>query len=227
MRAGGMFIQMRSEASERTRSSALGIGPHGRIGELDEGGARHHQGEGLVDELEPGLERLGEQRQAGHHGGGRLRQMGAEHALEAIGIALHHGGGRIALAQQLAEGRIVLEQDEAGRIDALRHQGFGHRTGAGPELDHRALGVGVHIGRHGARQRLAGRGHGADGEGLLDPGSDEAHLVVERNTVFLFLETAEVALDLLFDSAALQLEQPNLFLEFLFEELESRQRHRG
>ena len=47
-----------------------------------------------------------------------------------------------------------------------------------------------------------------------------------RNTV-LFLETAECVLDLLFDSAALQLEQPNLFLEFLFEELECWQRHRG
>src|SRR5436305_693480 len=83
------------------------------------------------------------------------------------------------------------EQDEAGRIDALGHQGFGHRTGAGPELDHRAFRTGIHIGCYGACQRLAGRGHGADGEGLLDPGSDEAHLVVERNTVFLFLETAE------------------------------------
>ena len=53
----------------------------------------------------------------------------------------------------------------------------------------------------------------------------------ERDAVLLLesllLEAAEMRLDLLFDSAALQLEEPNLFLEFLLEALECLQRHMG
>ena len=55
---------------------------------------------------------------------------------------------------------------------------------------------GIEIGRHGTGERLAGRRHGADRQGLLHPGADEPDLVVEPEDLLL-LEAPDLDLDLL------------------------------
>ena len=175
---------MRSEhcgagAIERARDRR-----HHRIGELHEGRARMHQCEGVIDETQAELERLGEQRQARHHRCRRLPQQIAEQPLDGIGIALHHRGFGIAHPQQPAEGRIELDQHQAGGVDALLDQRRRHRAGSGPEFDDVAVQAGIHEFRHGAGERLARRHHGAGGQRLLHPGAEKVHLVVETQALF-------------------------------------------
>src|SRR5260370_20467384 len=97
------------------------------------------------------------------------------------------------------------DQDEAGGVDALREQRLGDRPGAGGKLDDRTRPARIDIGGHGARERAARRGYGAGRERLLDPGTDEAHFVIETNAVLL-LEAADARLDLLFLRVGLLLE---------------------
>src|SRR4051812_49204595 len=96
-------------------------------------------------------------------------------------------------------------------------QRLGDRSGTWPEFDHRSVAMRIDILRHRAGERLARRCDGADCERLLDPGSDEPHLVVEAHAV-LALEAADlgldVAADLPFDAAERLL---HLFLERLLE----------
>ncbi len=146
-----------------------------------------------------------------------------ERAPQAVGIALHHGRGREARLQQPAEGRIEFDQHQPRRIDALLDDCLGHRTGARTELDDRARHVRIEVGRHGAGERLAGRRHGAERQRLLDPGADEADLVVEAEDLLL-LEAPEVGLellllqlDLLLDPLALEFELLLLVFELLLD----------
>jgi len=104
-----------------------------------------------------------------------------------------------------------LDQDEPGRIDALLHQGSGHRTGAGPKL--RSTGpfrvLWVHIGRHGARARLGSRG-------VTEP-IDRGFSIQERMKTHLVLvpRNDEYASRSSFNSATLQLEEPeSVFFRF-------------
>src|SRR5262245_56065344 len=175
------------------------------VGELHEGCARRHQAEGFEQEPQAHAQRLGDPRQAGYHPRRRLLQDAGQQALEAVGIALHHGRGRVARAQEPAEDRIELDQHESRRVNPLRDQRLGDRPGAGAKLDDRTRPARIDIGRHGARQRPARRGYGAGRQRLLDPGADEAHLVVEANAVLL-LEAADARLDLLFLRVELLLE---------------------
>ena len=101
--------------------------------------------------------------------------------LEPVGVALHHGRARIARAQQAAEHRVELDEDQTGRIDAVLDQRLGHRPRARTKLDDGAVGLEVDLSRHGAREELAGRHHGAGRQRLLEPGSDELDFVVDRS----------------------------------------------
>src|SRR5258707_1378263 len=74
----------------------------------------------------------------------------------------------------------------------------------------------IDIGGHGARERAARRGYGAGRERLLDPGTDEAHFVIETNAVLL-LEAADARLDLLFLRVELLLELFFVRLELMFD----------
>src|SRR5262249_20227909 len=121
-------------------------------------------------------------------------------------------GGRIARAQQPAEGWVEFDQHEPRRIDPLAEQRLGHRPGAGTKLDDRARPACIDIGRHGARERPPRRRHRAGGQRLLNPRSDEAHFVVEANSILLFEAT-----NACFDFLLLRVE---LLLEFLLVSLE-------
>jgi hypothetical protein len=96
-------------------------------------------------------------------------------------------------------------------------QCLGDRPGAGAKLDHGPFAVRIDVLRHSARERLARRGDGADGERLLDPRADEADFVVDPDAVLL--EAAKLCLDILpnlsLDTAERQL---HLLLEMLFEQ---------
>jgi hypothetical protein len=92
----------------------------------------------------------------------------------------------MAGAQQLAERRIELDEDEPLGVDPLFDQRCRHRTGAGAELDHLAVEVGVDEARHGAGEWLAGGRHRPGRQGLLHPGTQKMHLVVEAQTLFSF-----------------------------------------
>jgi len=98
-----------------------------------------HQRESVIDETQAEFERLGEQRQPRHHRCRRLPQQIAEQPLDRIGIALHDGRFGIAHPQQPTEGRIELDQHQAGGVDALLDQRRRHRAGSGPQLDDAAL----------------------------------------------------------------------------------------
>src|SRR5262249_30050100 len=127
---------------------------------------------------------------------------------------------------QAAEVGIELDQDKARGRNALRNQRLGHWPSAGPKLDHRPARIRVHIACHAARQHASRRCHRTDRQGVLDPGPDEAHFVVESDAVS-FLKPANAALYRLFQGAALALEKLDLLLELLFQELQGLQRHRG
>src|SRR4051794_36662582 len=199
------------------------------VGELDEGRARRHQVEGVKQEAQTHPQRLGEQRETGHHARSRILHQPGEQPLEAVGIALHHRGPGIARTQQPAEGRIELDENEPRRIGALRHQRLGDRAGAWTKLDDRTRPARIDIRRHGARERAARRRHRAERQRFLDPGADETDFVVEPDAVLLLeatdldaelallhlealLELAPVALELLLD---LFLERTLLLLEDL------------
>src|SRR5262249_41810477 len=104
----------------------------------------------------------------------------------------------------------------------------------------------IDITRHGAREHLARRCHRPNGQRPLDPGADEAHLVVNPNAAlalelpdlifdFLFdfladivaplLEQPDVPPDVALDDSLLQLEEPQLPLDPLFESTQGRKRH--
>ena len=100
-------------------------------------------------------------------------------------------------------------QHEPRRSDAGLDQSFGDRPGPRSELDHRPVAVRIDIARHGARKHFARRRHRADGQRPLDPGADEAHLVIEPNAA-LALELPDLVFDLLADIVALLLEQPDV-----------------
>src|SRR5260370_2424060 len=54
-----------------------------------------------------------------------------------------------------------------------------HRSGSGPQLDHRTGKLRLDVARHGARQNSARRRHRAGRERPLEQGADEMNLVVE------------------------------------------------
>jgi hypothetical protein len=170
---------LRGDAGQRLRDRR-----HHAIGELHEGrafrGQRHHVG----DQPQPRAQRLGEQRQTGNHSGGRLAHISLQQPAQPIGIPLHHGRGRIARAQQAAEILVELDQHQPRWVDAVLHQRFGDRPGAGTKLDDRTARRRIDIARHGARQRLARRHHRAHRQRLLDQRTDELHLVVETQRFF-------------------------------------------
>jgi len=100
----------------------------------------------------------------------------------------------------------------------------------------------IDIASHGAREHLARRRHRADAERPLDPGADEAHLVVEPDTAFALelpdlifdffadivaatLKQPDVPSDVALDDSLLQLEEPQLPLDPLFECTQGRKRH--
>jgi hypothetical protein len=148
--------------------------------------------------------------------GGGLLQQARQQPPEAVGIALHHGRLGITAAQQPAEGRIELDQHQTRRIDALRHQRFGDRAGARPELDDRPGTRRIDVARHRARQRLARGRDRAGGQRLLHPGADEADFVVEADALLLF-EAAEAGLELLLVGVELRLEAAAMILELLLD----------
>src|SRR6185369_13802935 len=78
-----------------------------------------------------------------------------------------------------AEAGIVLDEDETLLVDATFDQGRGDGASTGAELDHRCIGVDVDVMSHGPGQQLARRHHCAHVEGLFDPRSEKAHLVIE------------------------------------------------
>ena len=78
-----------------------------------------------------GAQRLGHQRQAGHHRGGGLMSEPSSWR-EPVGVALHHGRVRITRAQQPAERRVELDQHEPRRIDAVLDERLGDRPVPGP-----------------------------------------------------------------------------------------------
>src|SRR5712671_4370615 len=181
---------------EPTRNGRIGC-----VGELHEWRTASHQAEGLLQQAKPHLERLGEQRQTRHHRGGGLAQNRRQQRAQPVGVALDDGCLRIALAQQTAEGRVELDQHEASRINPARHQRLGHWPSAGSELDDRTIRMRIHVIRHGAGERLAGRRHRAHRQRLLDPGAEETKLVVDANPV-LQLEATDVG----FESFLLRIE---------------------
>src|SRR5204862_2039733 len=127
----------------------------------------------------------------------------------------HAGRLREALAQELAERRVELDQHEPRRRDAMLDQRLGNRPRAGTKLDHRPFAIRIDVLCHGAGEGLARRCDGADRKRLLDPRTDEADLIVEADAVLL-LEAAkmrlDVAADRLFDAAERHL---HLLLEML------------
>src|SRR5262249_46469115 len=90
-------------------------------------------------------------------------------------------------------------------VDTLRHQGLGDRSGAGTKLDDRTGHARIDVARHDPGERPARRRHRAHRQRLLEPGADEADLVVEADAA-PFLEAADAD----FNFFALR-------LEFLFE----------
>jgi hypothetical protein len=130
-------------------------------------------------------------------GGGRADQA-CEQRAQPVGVALHYGRRRIARAQETAERRIEFDQHEPRRIDAVFDQRFGDGPGAGTQFDHGTFALRIDIARHGARQHAARRRDRAGRERLLDPRTNEAHLVVEANPVALF-EEADLPFDFLLD----------------------------
>src|SRR5207253_9790866 len=98
----------------------------------------------------------------------------------------------------------------------LRHHGVGDRPGARAELDDRPGDCRIDVARHGARERLARRGHRADRERLLDPGAEKPDLIVEADAVPLF-EAADLAFKLLSLRLELLFESSSMGLELQFE----------
>ena len=163
--------------------------------------AGQHQVEGVANEPQPLPHRLGDQRQAGNDRGRRLQQQRLEQAAQAVGIALHQRGVGIARTQDSAERRIEFDQHEPRRRDSGLDQRLRNRPGPGAELDDRPVAIRIDIARHGARKHFARRRHRADGQRPLDPGADEAHLVVEPDAA-LALELPDLLVDLLADIVA-------------------------
>ena len=148
--------------------------------------------EDVVDQTHARPHRLGQQRQAGHHRSGRLRQDVFQKALEIIGVALHHGRLRIARAQQPAEHRIEFDQHQARRIDAAIDQRFGDGAGARSELDHGPRNIDIDMARHGAGEKASRRRDRAGRQWLVQPGADESDFVVETKALLVgngWLET--------------------------------------
>ena len=138
----------------------------------------HHPLRGL-QKLQALVHGLGEERQARHGGRRRLLQDVGEGFLEIVGIALDDRRLREAALQELAEFGAVFDEDQPILRHAAPDQGIGHRTRAGAELDDGAWNARIHVGRHGPGQDLAGRGDGADDEGPLEPGAQEARFILE------------------------------------------------
>src|SRR4029077_1529432 len=161
---------------------------------------------------------------------------------QTVGVALHQRRVGEARTQDAAEARVELDENEPRGPAPRRHQRFSHRAGARPELDHRSVAVRIDIARHGARQNFSRRRHRADRQRPLDPGTDEAHLVIDPNAA-LALELPDLLFDLLADAAALlfehadlafdlaldddlpDLQKPELALNPSFKFLQGRERH--
>src|SRR4051794_35074122 len=147
-----------------------------------------------------------------------MSRVVGERFAQSVSVSLHDGRFREALAQELAKGRVELDQHQPRLRNAVLDQGFGNGSGAGPELDHRPGRIGIDVLRHGAGERLARRRDRADRERFFDPRADEANFVVEAYAVLSF-EAADLRLDvtadLLLDPAERQF---HLLLEMLFEQ---------
>src|SRR3954452_20487472 len=109
-----------------------------------------------------------------------------ERFAQSVSISLHDGRFWEALAQELAKGRVELDQHQPRLRNAVLDQRFGDGSGAGPKLDHRPGRIAIDVLRHGAGKRLARRRDGADRERLLDPRAYEANLIVEAYAVLSF-----------------------------------------
>src|SRR5207248_2388272 len=105
-----------------------------------------------------------------------------------------------------------------------------------------SVAVRIDIAGHGARQNFSRRRHRTDGQRAFDPGTDEAHFVVEpdaalalelpdllfdllADAVALLFEHADLAFDLALDDSLSDLQKPELAFDPSFKFLQGRERH--
>src|SRR5262249_18724029 len=110
------------------------------------------------------------------------------------------------------------DQHESRWINTLRHQRIGNRTGARAELDDRSWHIRIDVGRHLARQHAARRRHRADRQRLLDPGAEEAELVIDADA-FPLLESPDGQVELLLLGVEALAETLAVGIEALFDAL--------
>ena len=126
------------------------------VGELHEGTARRHQAEGFRQQSRA----LGlgprDQRQAGDDCDRRRAEPRTQSATQIIGIALDDGDARKARPQQVAEARLIFDEEQPLRRDAAREQRLRHHARAGAKLDDWASAAPGRPRRHGRGQRRPG-----------------------------------------------------------------------
>ena len=127
-----------------------------------------------------------EERKAGDDRGGRPIERVGECIAKPISVSADDANAREFLLKQIAEGRLVFDEDEPFRRQTARQQRLRHGSGPRSEFDDGAFGLGIDALRHCAGKETPRWRYRASEQRIFKPGTNKPRFITEAQVDSIF-----------------------------------------